>query len=99
MPVLLKKKKPKAKKIPGFTQWSLQEAKAKLSQLVKNAKLGPQTICVHGKEQVVVLDILTFEKIKQKQQNFVDFLRSSPLMDIEISLERNRDPMRKLEPL
>jgi prevent-host-death family protein len=39
-------------------QWQLQEAKNKLSQLVKEAGQGfPQYITVHGKSTAVVLSI------------------------------------------
>ena len=50
------------------TDWQLQEAKARLSELVKSAQhKGPQQITVHGKPAAVVLsrgdyDRLTNEK-------------------------------------
>ncbi len=37
--------------------WKLQDAKARFSELVRRAKTGePQSVTVHGKEAVVVVD-------------------------------------------
>ena len=42
--------------------WKLQDAKARLSELVRLARVGePQKITVHGKEAVVVVDLDRFE--------------------------------------
>lgn len=42
--------------------WKLQDAKARLSEVVRQARAGaPQRITVHGKEAVVVLDAERFE--------------------------------------
>jgi prevent-host-death family protein len=41
--------------VPTHSTWQLQEAKAKLSELVRRARTeGPQTITVHGERAVVV---------------------------------------------
>ncbi len=34
---------------------------------------------------------------KQQSNNFVDFIRSSPLMDIDIDLTRDSSPCREIE--
>lgn len=45
--------------------WCLQEAKAKLGRLVKNAvDEGPQVVTKHGKVQVVVLSIEEYRRLK-----------------------------------
>jgi prevent-host-death family protein len=42
--------------------WKLQDAKARFSEVVRKARSGaPQTVTVHGKEAVVILDPDRFE--------------------------------------
>ncbi|MDR3360262.1 MAG: type II toxin-antitoxin system prevent-host-death family antitoxin, partial [Bifidobacteriaceae bacterium] len=43
--------------MPTARQWQLQEAKSKLSQLVREAENGPQTITHHGRPSAVVISI------------------------------------------
>lgn len=78
--------------------WQLQDAKAHLSELVKNASSGsPQEITLRGKPAVVVLSTQQYEKLKKPKQKLVTFLRQSPLMGIEIKLERDKTPARDIE--
>ena len=77
-----------------MASWQLQEAKARLSELVKKAATeGPQEITVHGKPAVVVLSNAEFLKLKggKNEQSFYDFMRSSPLVGVELDLERSKD--------
>ena len=46
------------------TQWQLQEAKAKFSQLVKAAEKAPQEITVHGKPTAVLMSMSEFERMR-----------------------------------
>ena len=49
--------------VQGAT-WQLQEAKAKLSEVVRRARSeGPQTITVHGEAAVVVMDRQEYERV------------------------------------
>jgi len=42
--------------------WTLQDAKARLSEVVRHARTGkPQHVTVHGKEAVVIVDPARFE--------------------------------------
>jgi antitoxin Phd len=73
-------------------QWQLQEAKAKLSELVKKAKQsGPQQITLHGRPCVVVIDQQEYQNLLKPKQNFVNFIRQSPLMGVELDLKRDKD--------
>lgn len=78
-----------------MTRWQLQDAKARLSELVRKAQTeGPQEITVHGKSEVVVLSRSEFDKIKSrkvKRPSFVEFMRSSPLVGVDLNLERSRE--------
>jgi len=78
--------------------WQLQDAKAHLSELVKEASLGsPQEITLRGKPAVVVLSTQQYNKLKQPKQKLVSFLRQSPLVGIDIELERDKNLMRDID--
>ena len=78
--------------------WQLQDAKAHLSELVKKATSGePQEITLRGKPAVVVLSTQQYEKLKQPKQKLVNFLKQSPLANIDINIERDNTSMRDVE--
>lgn len=71
--------------------WQLQDAKARMSELVKRAQRQPQSITLHGKPVAVVVSQETFEKLSRSQESLVDFMRRSPLYGMEdVGLERDR---------
>lgn len=76
--------------------WQLQDAKARLSEVVRAAQSGPQEITLRGKAAVVVLAKRDYERLKGKQDSFAAFLRRSPLAGIRIDVERDRSVVRKL---
>lgn len=78
--------------------WQLQEAKARLSEVVKRARSqGPQEIRVHGEPAVVVLAHPDYLKLTAPAERFVDFVRRSPLKGAALKLERDRSPARDVE--
>ena len=78
--------------------WQLQEAKAHLSELVKKASSGtPQEITLRGKPTVVVLSTQQYKKLKKNKQKLTTFLRQSPLVDLDLELQRDKTGMRALE--
>jgi len=71
--------------------WQMQEAKAHLSELVKEAEReGPQEITLHGKPVAVVLSRVDYERLTGMHETLVDFMQRSPLYDQE-DLEFTRD--------
>jgi prevent-host-death family protein len=79
--------------------WQMQEAKAKLSELVKRAQLeGPQDITLHGESVAVVLSREAFEQLTNPSMSLVDFMRASPLYDLEnLVFEREDSLPREVE--
>jgi prevent-host-death family protein len=79
-------------------RWQLQEAKAKLSELVKRVESeGPQEITVHGEPKAVVLSKAEFDRLTQakaRPSNFVEFARQSPLYGLDLPIEREDAPER-----
>ena len=75
------------------TTWPLQDAKNRLSELVDRAKAGiPQIITRRGKQEVVVVGIEDFKKISAREPDLVSFLRSSPLVGVDLQIDRDDDP-------
>lgn len=77
--------------------WQMQEAKARMSELVKRAQNQPQDITLHGKSVAVVLSRQAFDRLSQAQGSLVDFMRNSPLYaDDAITFERDRSTNREV---
>jgi antitoxin Phd len=79
-------------------RWQVQEAKARLSDLLRDAaRSGPQEITVRGRPAAVVLSTEAYEKLIGQKPSLVEFLRNSPLAGIELDVERDRSPSRPIE--
>lgn len=62
------------------TTWKLQDAKNRLSQVVKQAThLGPQVITVHGRKTAVLLAYDDYRSISRRKGSLVEFLQDSPM--------------------
>ncbi len=80
--------------------WQLQEAKARLSEVVRKAgKEGPQKITLHGKPTAVVISSKEYERLKHPKGSFVTFMRNSPLFGVELDLRREQTRTRETEAL
>ena len=87
--------------------WQLQEAKARMSELVKRAQEGPQGITLHGKPVAVVVSQATFEALSRAQGSLLDFMQASPLAALppgdeaafEQALKRDRSRTRRVPKL
>ncbi len=81
-----------------MSSWQLQDAKARLSEVVKKAvQEGPQRITLHGAPTAVVLSEKDYQRLRKRPRRFVDFVRGSPLRGIELELTRDRNPPREVE--
>lgn len=57
--------------------WQSQQAKAKLTEFVNQAKKEPQIISRHGKLGIVALNITLYNSLISPEQNIVSFFRNS----------------------
>lgn len=81
-----------------MASWQLQDAKARLSELVKKAVSdGPQHITLHGAPAVVVLSEADYRRLQQPGERFLDFMRRSPMRGVELKLVRDRRPPRDVK--
>jgi len=79
-------------------EWQLQEAKNRLSHLVKEAAHdGPQIITVRGEPSAILLSMEEYQRLTMPRTKLTDFFRSSPLCDEELDLERSSDMAREVE--
>lgn len=77
--------------------WQLQEAKAKLTQLINEAKTSPQIISRRGIHENVVISLNKYRELCGLQDNIVSFFKNSPLRGIDIDLTRDKSLMRDLD--
>lgn len=78
--------------------WNLQDAKNRFSELVREAsKAGPQVVMRRGKETAVVLSIEEYRRLVRPRVSLVEFMRSSPLREVELDLDRSPDTGREVE--
>jgi len=78
--------------------WQLQDAKAHLSRVVKEAlSHGPQGISLRGEPAVVVISRNDYDKLLAPKPPFVQFMQQSPLSDVNISLKRDKSLTRKVQ--
>lgn len=66
--------------------WQLQEAKQRLSEVIRRASdEGPQIVTRHGEDVAVVLDIREYRRLTGDVPDFKEFLLSGPdLSELEI---------------
>ena len=77
--------------------WQLQDAKQRLSELVRQAlEEGPQVVTRRGKDAVVVMSMEEFEKLSRGRPDFKAHLRSAPPIG-RLRIARDRRPARKVE--
>jgi prevent-host-death family protein len=77
--------------------WQLQEAKAHLSEVVREATAGhPQEITLRGEPAAIVLSKAQYIELLKPKLSFLKFMRSSPLVGVELDIERITDFPRDL---
>jgi len=76
--------------------WQLQEAKARFSELVREAEGGhAQLVSKHGVPCVVVVDIATYERLAAPRGSLVDALLAAPRFESgELDIRRDPSPPR-----
>lgn len=92
------------KKKPGITplkSWQVQVAKARFSEVFRLARTeGPQRITRQGRDGVIMLAEETYMQLaarSRQPKSLVQFFRDSPLMGLDLDLERSRDTGREIE--
>jgi len=77
-------------------QWTVAEAKARLSELIEQARSkGPQTITRHGRTAAVVVSAEEWDRKSKRAGNLAEFFATSPLRESGIEIKRKKDRARK----
>jgi len=74
--------------------WQLQEAKAKLTQLINRSKSEPQIISRHGVNESVVISMDQYLELCGAKENITTYFKNSPLYGVDIALERDQSSFR-----
>lgn len=78
--------------------WQLQEAKNRLSEVIRLALAdGPQVITRRGEKIVLVIAVEEFERLIKPKESLAQFLRRSPLRSVKLDLERDKDLGREVD--
>jgi prevent-host-death family protein len=80
--------------------WKLQDAKARFSQVVREAlEHGPQSVTLHGKDAVVILSAEAYGRLAPAaaQPRLHVILPPSPLRDLDFEHGSVRSPVRDVE--
>jgi antitoxin Phd len=78
--------------------WKLEDAKNQFSRVVREAMTGkPQRVTRGGRDAVVIVSAEEYDRLTRPKVDLVDFLRESPLAEVELDLKRPRDLGRELE--
>jgi prevent-host-death family protein len=87
-------------KIPTRGRWRLQDAKARLSEVVRAAQRnGPQRVTLHGRDAAVIVGAEEFDRLQRpvSGQDIVGALAASPLADVTIERHSVRSPVREVD--
>jgi prevent-host-death family protein len=78
--------------------WQLQEAKAKLSEVVRLCDNEPQWISSRGEEKAVMLSVKEYNRLTTGNHYSIgEFFRNSPLFGSGIDLTRDKSPGREVD--
>ncbi|MCY4486349.1 MAG: type II toxin-antitoxin system Phd/YefM family antitoxin [Deltaproteobacteria bacterium] len=78
--------------------WQVQEAKARFSELVRDAaESGPQTITVRGRRTAVVLSADDYDRLKRPELSTREFLRVSSRVGVDLKIERDKSLPRDID--
>ncbi|MBN0039617.1 type II toxin-antitoxin system Phd/YefM family antitoxin [Cellulosimicrobium cellulans] len=76
--------------------WQVQDAKQRLSEVLREAENGPQVITRHGKEIAVVVGIDLYHELAGVRVELADYLLKAPTTD-DLEIVRDRTPLRELD--
>ncbi len=80
-----------------MTSWQLQDAKSRLSEVIKLAiQEGPQEVIVRGKPSVVIISIEEYGVMKKKRPDFVSLMQNSALMGEDLDVQRDKSLTRDI---
>ena len=80
-----------------MAQWQVQQAKARFSELLREAEDGPQVVTVRGRPAAVVLSKKAYDRLAKRKPSLVEFLNASPLAGVRLEIDRDRSFPREVD--
>jgi prevent-host-death family protein len=80
-------------------RWRLQDAKARFSEVVREAQQhGPQRVTLHGKDAVVIVGADEFDRLQRPVtgRDIVTALAGSPLADVKFDRQTTKSKVRNI---
>jgi len=65
-------------------EWSIRDAKDRLSELVEAAQDGPQAITKRGRQTAIVLSKSDYERLQRRREPLASFFARAGLDEVEI---------------
>ena len=81
-------------------RWRLQDAKARFSEVVREAQQrGPQRVTLHGKDAVVVVRADEFDRLQHPVtgRDIIKAFASSPVADLHFERLSIKSPVRDID--
>jgi len=80
------------------TIWTHEEAKNSFDSLMEEALAQhAQIIELKNQQKVIVISLENYKKTLKPKNTLVDFFKKSPLYDLPLNLERDKDTGRTIE--
>ena len=80
------------------SNWSVADAKARLSKVIDLAReKGPQTITRNGRPAAVIVSVEEWKRKSRRRGNLAEFFALSPLRDSGLTVERSKEPPRRVD--
>ena len=77
--------------------WQLQEAKSRLSEVIKQAAISPQTITLRGVPIAVIISMDKYKQLANPKKSLREILGSAPFCLAELELpKREAEEMREI---
>ncbi len=77
--------------------WQLQDAKNRLSEVIRQSHQAPQLITLRGKEEAVVLSFDDYKRLAQPKQSWLELMSAAPVEIHELDLQRSGDIGRSVD--
>ncbi|MCC5832904.1 MAG: type II toxin-antitoxin system Phd/YefM family antitoxin [Chlamydiales bacterium] len=78
--------------MPNLGIWQTQEAKARFSNLIKDAlDKGDQFISFRGEPVAVVISMERYDELTKPANSLLDFFRNAPLQEVELEIKRSKE--------
>lgn len=82
----------------GMRTWQVHEAKARFSELLRDAaNAGPQLVTKHGRPAVVVVSAKEYGRTEVSQPSLLDVVQASPMVGVGLRVERDRSGARAVD--